>query len=168
MEQSFDDFARKHVSDGHGRTRLTQETAAEWEVLKGLVSQFSLDKRVFGNQIFEWSNTLVGQSMLSLGNVAAVLKDDGLIGGVPKNTRVEFTRRPIRALDSALESYAVDDDSPVEDINWGMELEIDNGELVWRSTALSEPCSASDFAERIATMLAQYHVAYERAYGREA
>ena len=43
MTQGFDDFARRHASDQEDRARLTKETKAEWEITKGLVSQFDLD-----------------------------------------------------------------------------------------------------------------------------
>jgi hypothetical protein len=163
VPQDFDDFAREHASDKENRTRLTKETKAEWEILKGLVSQFALDAKGIGNRRFEWVKTLTGRPMLVLSNVAAVLMDDGDEGGAPQKTRVRFSRKP------AGSGQAYVDDSPVGEKTWDLEPEIVKDEFVWfvferapgRYTAVT-------LAEEIAKKLAQYHIEYEKAFGREA
>ena len=161
MTESFDDFARKHASDKDDRTRLRSETKAEWEILKGLVSQFAIDGKGIGNRQFTWQTSITGRPMLVLENVAALFLDDGERAGVPQNTRVRLTRRP------AGHGQVYIDDPPLEDITWGMEPGIKNGEFIWFVPEKTRHYSATEIAEEIAKELAQYHIAYENAFGRE-
>ncbi len=163
MAQSFDDFAQKHAADKDDRARLTAETKAEYEILKGFISQFAVDGKGLGNQNFNWRNTLTGRPMLVLGNVAAVLLTDGERGGIPQNIRVRFTRKPA----GSMQAYA-DDSSPLADATWSLEPEIFKGNFVWFVFERAGRYTAANLAEEIAKKLAQYHVEYEHAYGREA
>ena len=162
VTEGFDDFARKHASDKENRVRLAKETKAEWEILKGLVSQFALDGKGIGSRNFEWVKTLSGRPMLVLGNVAAVLTDDGDKGGVPQNIQVRFTRKP------AGSGQVYIDNSPLDEKAWDLEPEVVKDEFVWFVLARAGRYSAAALAEEIAKKLAQYHIEYEKAFGREA
>jgi hypothetical protein len=97
-----------------------------------------------------------------LGNVAAVLLTDRERGGVPQKIRVRFTRKPV----ASMQAYA-DDSSPLADRTWSLEPEIFKGDFVWFVFERAGRYSAANLAEEIAKKLAQYHIEYEQAYGRE-
>lgn len=162
MSQSFDDFARKHEADKGDRARLTKETPAEYEILKGFISQFAVDGKGFGSRTFHWTNTPTGRPMLVLGNVAAVLTGASNKGGVPQNAGVRFTRKP------AGSGQVYIDDQPMEEKVWDLEPEIVEGEFVWFVFERAKRFSTADLAEEIAKRLAQCHIEYEKAFGREA
>jgi hypothetical protein len=161
MEQSFDDFARRHASDQENRARLTKDTRAEWEIAKGLVSQFALDGKGIGTRHFEWV-ALGEHPMLVLGNVAAVLLDGGDSGGVPQKIHVRFARKPA----NYYQVYA--DDSPLNETVWELEPQIIEGDFVWFVSDRAGHYSSAVLAEEVAKELAQYHIEYEKAFGREA
>ena len=122
----------------------------------------NLDGKGIGNRRFEWVNTITGRPMLALGNVAAILIEGGDRGGVPQNIQVRFTRKPA----GSLQVYI--DDSPLDETVWELEPQIVEGDFVWSVSGSARHHSAAALAEEIAKKLAQCHIEYERAFGREA
>ncbi len=122
--EDFDAFARKRDQELRNREKLVKETKPEWEVLKGLVSQFSLDGKGIDGYRFEWVPDLSGRPLLVLKNVCAILFDAGESGGVPQNCRVRFTRRP------AGSGRAYPDESPLAQETWSLEADILDDEFI--------------------------------------
>lgn len=158
MTQSFDDFAQQRANKKDDRARLVMEMKAEWEILKGLVSQFAIDGKRLGNQNFKSERSMSGREMLVLANVAAIFLDDGDMAGVPQNTRIRFTRRP------AGSGQAYIDDCPLADTTWTLQPVILGDEFVWTVIERAEPYTAAEIAEEIAKELGQYHIDYENAF----
>src|SRR5450755_8433 len=68
----FDDFAAKQDQEKLDKDQLVNDAKPEWEVLKGLVSQFALDNKSIGSDKFRWQNNPSQWSAsLILGYVAA-------------------------------------------------------------------------------------------------
>jgi len=114
MAESFDSFASKHANDARNRERIRTEAKAEWDILKGFLSQFALDKRDFKGSPFQSALTLLGEEMLVLGSVAAIFEGDGVTGWgaaaedscevLPQAHRCARSLRPRRRLTVGLQN----------------------------------------------------------------
>lgn len=162
MSQSFDEFACNHTTGNENRARLVAEIKTEYGRLKSCVSQLAVDKGLPNWPTFEWGQTNSGRPMLALGNVAAVLEAPVIFNIISQNNdiRIRFTRK----FGSEQEN---DGNSPLDEIFWSLKPLASNGAFVWmvpdRNT---KQYSTETLASEIANQLMQYHVAYERAYGR--
>jgi hypothetical protein len=166
MAEDFDQFAQQHSRnreiEQQNRESLARETKPEWAVLKGLVSRFALDGKEFGGHKFEWSPySASGYEFLRLKDVAVTFSDRGDRNGVPQNCRVRFTRRPLES-----GRMWVDDEPPLEPLEWSLGPVIESESLAWSVPELRETLSSADLAEKIVIELSKYHAAYEEAYGR--
>ncbi|HEY2498276.1 MAG TPA: hypothetical protein VGK24_14525 [Candidatus Angelobacter sp.] len=162
MADDFDKFIQEHSQEQQGREKLSQETKPEWAVLKGLVSRFALDGKEFSGHKFEWAPYAASRSeFLRLNDVAVIFLDQGERNGVPLNCRVRFTRRPLEP-----GRMWVDNEAPLEPLEWSLEPQIEGENLVWSVPKLGATLSSANLAEKIAIELSKYHAAYEKAYGR--
>jgi hypothetical protein len=155
---AFDDFARRRNEEQRKRERLANEIGSEWEILKGFVSQFALDRRSIEGYTFAWVPDLSGRPLLVLNFVSAMLFGGERVG-VPSDFRIVFSRKP------AGSSEAYPDDSPVPPKTWQLTADIVNDNFVWRVNN-DGGRSSTEIADAIAEELARYHIAYEQAYGR--
>jgi hypothetical protein len=166
MTEDFDSFAQRQSQNEEmqrqNHERLAKETKPEWSVLKGLTSRFALDGKEFGGYKFEWSPySAMYPDFLRLKDVAVTFLDRGERNGVPQNCRIRFTRRPLEP-----GRAWVDDETPLEPLDWSLEPRIVGESLVWFVAELREAVSSADLAEKIAIELSKYHATYEEAYGR--
>jgi hypothetical protein len=164
-EKSFDGFVRNHATGKENQARLMAEIKTEYERLKSSVSQFAADKKGLPNgPMFEWGQTNSGRPMLTLGNVAAVFEAPVIFNSVSQDNhiRIRFTRK----FGSEQEN---DGNSPLEEVFWNLKPLIPNDAFAWTvPDKNTEEYSTEALADEIAKRLAQYHVAYERAFGRVA
>ncbi|MGC2694948.1 MAG: toll/interleukin-1 receptor domain-containing protein, partial [Candidatus Angelobacter sp.] len=158
----FDDFAQKHVNELENKKRVAKETESEWDFLKNLLSRFALDGRGIDSYKFEWVPDLSGYPSLVLNNVSAILFDRGGLDGVAQSYRVRFSRKPA----GPGRAY-VDGESRVPEKSWSIEPDISNGKFVWFVYERGRRWASAEVAQEIATELAQYHIRFEKAYGRE-
>jgi hypothetical protein len=160
MIENFDDFSRKRDEERRKQERLVKETKPEWEVLKGLVSQFALDGKGIDGYKFKSVPDLSGRPLLVLNSVSAVLFDRGDRSGVPQDCRVRFSRKPV----GSGEDYV--DDSPLAAKTWSLQPDILDDEFVWLVNGQGNRVSSVELAEEIAKELARFHIEYEKSYGR--
>ena len=158
MTENFDDFARKHEDEQKGRERLAKDTPPEWEILKGEVSNFAIDRKTFNSYPFSWLPE-PGCAKLILNDVAAFLFDGRVRNGVPEGYRVRFDRR------SPGVGRQFTDDNPVPVKTWSLEPIVEAGEFRWSVPELGKKSSA-ELAEEIAKQVSKHHIAYETAFGR--
>jgi hypothetical protein len=117
MAEDFDQFAQRHAQEQENRERLAKETKPEWEVLKGLTSQFALDSKGLGNYRFAWVPDPSSRcALLVLNDVAVTFLDHGERDGVPQKCRVRFGRRP-----PGQGRTWSDEESPVAAKTWALE-----------------------------------------------
>ena len=159
----FDDFARRRDEDKHKRDRLANEIGSEWEILKGFVQQFALDRKSFDGHTFEWGSDLTGLPLLVLNFVSATLYEAQRAGTLPEY-RVIFSRKP------AGPGRIYPDDSPLPKKTWHLKADIArDGQFVWlvdEEERGGPKRSSAKLADAIAEELARYHIEYDRAYGR--
>lgn len=158
----FDDFAQKHANELENKKRIAKETKSEWDFLKNLLSKFALDGRGIDSYKFKWVSDLSGHPSLVLNNVSAILFDRRGPDGVAQGYRVRFSRKP-----AGLGRAYVDSESRVPEKSWSIEPDISNGKFVWFVYERGRRWATAEVAQEIATELAQYHIRYEKAYGRE-
>ena len=163
MSQSFDDLANNYGKTKENKARLEEEKGAEWSILLGFISQFALDNKGLDEQKFVFTKSLSDQPMLVLNSVAAVLESGGNAGGVPQKFRVRFGQKPAHS-----PGQVFVDDSPLPADTWTLTPEIQNDEIVWLVSERDERYSSSALAVEVAKNLARYHIAYEKAFDREA
>jgi hypothetical protein len=155
---AFDDFARRRDEERQRRERLANEIRSEWEILKGFVSQFALDRRSIEGHTFAWVPDLSGRPLLVLNFVSAMLCGGEREGAQP-DYQIIFSRKP------AGSGEAYPDDSPVPPNTWQLTADIVNDGFVW-CVNKDGGRSSAELADAIAERLARYHVEYEEAYGR--
>jgi hypothetical protein len=155
---AFDDFARRRDEERQRRERLANEIRSEWEILKGFVSQFALDRRSIEGHTFAWVPDLSGRPLLVLNFVSAMLCGGERVVAQP-DYQIIFSRKP------AGSGEAYPDDSPVPPNTWQLMAEIVNDGFVW-CVNKDGGRSSAELADAIAERLARYHVEYEEAYGR--
>jgi hypothetical protein len=163
MSEDFDAFAQRQSQNEEiqrqNHERLTKETRPEWSVLKGLTSRFALDSKEFGGYKFEWAPySAVYPDFLRLKDVAVTFLDRGERNGGPQNCRVRFARRPLEP-----GRVWVDDEEPLEPLEWSLGPTIEGERLAWHVAELGETLSSADLAEKVAIALCKYHAAYEEA-----
>jgi hypothetical protein len=90
---AFDDFARRRDEERQTRERLANEIRSEWEILKGFVSQFALDRRSIEGHTFAWVPDLSGRPLLVLNFVSAMLCGGERVGAQP-DYQIIFSRKP--------------------------------------------------------------------------
>lgn len=159
MTESFDDFKQKHEQEQKGRERLAKDTPPEWEILKGEVSRFAIDRKTFNGYSFSWIPE-PGCAKLILNDVAAFLFDGRVRNGVPEGYRVRFDRRP-----PGIGKQFIDD-NPVPAKTWSLEPTIEGGEFRWSASEQVGKRSSAELGEEIAKQLSKHHIAYETAFGR--
>lgn len=155
---AFDEFARRRQEEQRKRERVANEIRSEWEILKGFVSQFALDRRSIEGHTFAWVPDLSGRPLLVLNFVSAMLCGDERVGA-PLDYRIIFSRKP------AGSGEAYPDDSPVPAKTWQLTGDIVNDNFAW-CVNNDGGRSSADIADAIAETLARYHIEYELAYGR--
>jgi hypothetical protein len=161
MTESFDDFAQKRDEELQNRKRLAEETKPEWEILKSETAKFAQDGKGIDGHKFGWEpNPTARGTLLVLSDVSANLFDRGERDGVPQDCGVFFSRKP------AGPGRMYFDDSPVATKTWSLEPKILAGRFVWFVSERKCHLSTAELADEIAKELAQYHIEYEKAYGR--
>ena len=155
---NFDDFKKKHEQEERDRETIAKETTAEWEILKGEVSKFAIDRKTCNGYPFSWFPE-PGCAKLILNDVAAFLFDGRVKNGVPEGYRIRFDRRPPGAGRQFI------DDNPIPVETWSLEPIIEAGNFRWAVAGRGKQSSA-ELAEETAKQLSKHHIAYESAFGR--
>lgn len=156
----FDDFAAKQDQEKLDKDQLADDAKPEWEVLKGLVSQFALDNKGIGSDKFQWQNNPSQWSAsLILGHVAATLHDSGERNGIPQRCGVLIGRKPL----GPNEAWA-DPKNPIESRKWTLEPTVENGQFLWSVEQLKRKVSSAQLADTIAKELGECHIAYQKAF----
>jgi hypothetical protein len=155
----FDNFERKRTEEKVKHESLVQETEKQWKALGELVSKFAQDGKGIQPYKFNWLPDLMGHPMLVLYSVAATFSNGSGRDG-KQSYAVRFSRKPETATEMFL------DPPPLAIEDWPLQPDILGNEFVWYIPELEAKLAPAKLADKIAVRLAEYHVEYERFYGR--
>jgi hypothetical protein len=157
-EESFDDFAKARQLRQRYAETLAENTAAEWVILKGFVSQFALDAKDIDGHRFQWFPEPNAERLVLNYSSATLLNSSWSIG-VPQTFRVHIDRRP-----PGPGQVYVCDEPPVPPKTWSLEPTVERGEFFWVVLELGWKMSSAKLASEIAKAVVEHYDEYKKKH----
>lgn len=158
---SFDEFLRQRndarAMEAGDRALFRTAAEKEWQRLKDRVQQIT-EGKMLGLDVFEWSPyTASCPDFVKLKDVALTFEAGTVIGDGPPKYRIVFSRRPLRSG----EMWA--DHEPIPAERWWLNVEQQDGELVWQVKESRVRLATERFADHMAMQLVDYQQRYLEA-----
>jgi hypothetical protein len=157
MPDSFDEFKKKRDQGKSDAESLAKYTGAEWDILKGFVSDFA-GKDVDGH-IFEWfAQPYAEMLVLNYASASLLSSRRSLMGIAPKFT-VHIDRRP-----PGPRQVRVEDRSPIPPKTWTLEPRVEHDEFHWTVLETGWKGSSLALADEVAKAVVAYYDEYKKKY----